>query len=224
MQVGEVDIKWLGHAGFVISNSNSEKIIYIDPYNIKENSEKADLVLLTHSHYDHCSLEDLRKIATPNTKIVMTGDCQSKIILLDFPVKMQVVEPGEDFVFNGIRISCLPAYNVDKHFHTREEHWVGYLIKMKDVLIYHAGDTDKISEMQKLTGHKHPGVKFVALLPVGGRFTMSSEEAAEAAKLIKPDYAIPMHYGAIVGNQEDAEEFVELCKEENINALILEKS
>jgi L-ascorbate metabolism protein UlaG (beta-lactamase superfamily) len=94
---------------------------------------------------------------------------------------------------------------------------------MNDVLIYHAGDTDVIPEMQKLTGHKHPEKKFIALLPVGGRFTMSAEEAAQAAKIIKPDLAIPMHYGSIVGDSEDAKEFVELCKEEGIEAEVLEK-
>ena len=122
-----------------------------------------------------------------------------------------------------IKISILPAYNIDKHFHPQDEGWVGYLVKMNGVIVYHAGDTDLIPEMQKLTGHGQADRKFIALLPVGGRFTMTSEEAAEAAKLIKPDLAIPMHYGSIVGTEEDAEEFVEFCKEENINAKILEK-
>ena len=95
------------------------------------------------------------------------------------------------------------------------------LIKMNGVLIYHAGDTDKILEMQKLTGHQEKD--FVALLPIGGRFTMTAEEAAEAAALIKPTIAVPMHYGSIIGTDEDAKEFVELCKEEGVNAQVLEK-
>ncbi|KHO52682.1 MAG: hypothetical protein QT05_C0018G0013 [archaeon GW2011_AR13] len=94
---------------------------------------------------------------------------------------------------------------------------------MHDVLIYHAGDTDLIPEMKKLTGYKQEGKKFIALLPVGGRFTMSAEEACEAAKIIKPTIAIPMHYGSIVGSEEDALEFVELCEEEGIQAKILKK-
>ena len=117
----------------------------------------------------------------------------------------------------------MPAYNVDKHFHPKDEGWVGYLIKINDVLIYHPGDSDVIPEMQKLTGYKQSGKEFVALLPVGGRFTMNAEEAAEAAKLIKPSLAIPMHYGSIVGSDEDAQEFKELCEENNIKVKILEK-
>ena len=94
---------------------------------------------------------------------------------------------------------------------------------MNDILIYHAGDTDFIPEMQKLTGHKQPDKQFIALLPIGGRFTMGVEEAVEAAKLIKPALAIPMHYGGLIGTVADAEEFVKLCKEEGINATLLEK-
>jgi len=126
-------------------------------------------------------------------------------------------------VFGDVEISAVPSYNLDKHFHPREEGWVGYLIKMDDVLIYHAGDTDNIPEMQKLTGHHNGDKEFVALLPIGGRFTMSVEEAVEAAKMIKPSLAIPMHYGDTVGTDDDAKEFVERCNEEGINAKVLKK-
>ena len=136
---------------------------------------------------------------------------------------MEIIQPSQEFVFKNVRITTLPAYNIDKPFHPKEEAWVGYLIKMNDVLIYHAGDTDLIPEMQTLTGFRHEGQKLVALLPVGGRFTMNAEEAAESAKLIKPFIAIPMHYGTIVGTEEDAKEFKTLCSEENLNAEIMEK-
>ena len=191
MKIGDVEIKWLGHAGFLIKNS---KVIYIDPYNIKENSEKADLILLTHSHYDHCSFVDLNKIIKEGTKIIMTADCQSKITRFDIPIRMEIIEQGKELNYGDVKISVLASYNLDKPFHPKGESWVGYLIKTNDVLIYHAGDTDLIPEMQKLTGYKRSEKKFIALLPVGGRFTMSAEEAAEAAKLIKPSLAIPMHY------------------------------
>ena len=220
MQIDGIEIKWLGHAGFLIKNS---KVIYIDPYNIREGSEKADLILLTHSHYDHCSVADIKKVIKGGTRIVLTADCQSKIVRFDVPIKLEVVEPGHELVFGNTKISVLPAYNVDKHFHPKDESWVGYFLKTNGLLVYHAGDTDVIPEMQKLTGYKQQGRKLVALLPVGGRFTMSAEEAAEAAKLIKPDLAIPMHYGSIVGSEEDAKEFCELCGEEGINAEVLEK-
>ena len=220
MNLGEVEIKWLGHSGFLIKN---HKVIYIDPFNIKENSEKADFILITHSHYDHCSVADMKNIIKEGTKIVLTADSQSKITRSEVPVDIKIVAPNQELILGEIKISTIPAYNIDKSFHPKEEEWVGYIIKMNDILIYHAGDTDLIPEMQKLTGYNQPDKKFIALLPIGGRFTMSAEEAAEAAKLIKPMLAIPMHYGGIVGSKEDAEEFVRLCKEEGIDAKILEK-
>lgn len=220
MKIKDVEIKFLGHSGFLIKNSKS---VYIDPYNIKEGLEKADIILLTHSHYDHCSVADIGKLIQEGTIIVAPADCQSKITKFDVPVEMEIAEPGQDMEFGEIKISIMPAYNVDKHFHPKDEGWVGYLVKMNNVLIYHAGDTDVIPEMQKLTGYNQPGKEFVALLPVGGRFTMSVEESVEAAKIIKPTLAIPMHYGSVVGTEEDAKEFVGLCKEEGIKAQIFEK-
>ena len=220
MKIGEVELKWLGHSGFFIKNS---RVIYIDPYNIKEGMEKADIILITHSHYDHCSVADIEKIVQDGTKIVMTADCQSKITRFNVPIKMEIVEPEKELDLGDIKISAIPAYNSDKHFHPKDENWVGYLLKINNLIIYHAGDTDLIPEMQKLTGYKQPGKEFVALLPIGGRFTMNVEEAAEAAKLIKPTIAIPMHYGSVVGTNEDAQEFKELCEENNIRCEILEK-
>ncbi|MEK6906241.1 MAG: MBL fold metallo-hydrolase [Nanoarchaeota archaeon] len=220
MKIGDIELKWLGHSGFLIKNS---KIIYIDPYNIKEDSEKADIILITHSHYDHCSVADISKIIKDGTRIILTADSQSKITRFTIPIKIEVVEPGQELILGDIKIFMTSAYNIDKTFHPKNEGWVGYLIKMNNILIYHAGDTDVIPEMQKLTGHKHKEKQFIALLPVGGRFTMSPEEAAEAAKILKPTLAIPMHYGSVIGSDEDAKEFCELCKEEGIKAEILEK-
>jgi len=220
MKVGEVDLKWLGHSGFLIQNS---KVIYIDPFKISENLPKADLILITHGHYDHCSFEDIGKIIQEGTRIIMTADSQSKIARFQIPIRMEVVSPGQEIDLGSVKITCLPAYNVDKPFHPKEEGLVGYVIKTNDVIIYHAGDTDVIPEMQKLTGYNQPDKKFIALLPVGGRFTMSAEEAFEAAKIIKPSIAIPMHWGSIVGNIKDAEEFKELCLHEGIRVEILEK-
>ncbi|MFW6233352.1 MAG: MBL fold metallo-hydrolase [Nanoarchaeota archaeon] len=220
MQVKDVNIKWLGHAGFFIKNS---KNIYIDPFKIPENSEKADLILITHSHYDHCSLEDINKITRNGTKIIMPSDCSSKITKIKEQIKMQVINPGEILDFEDINITAFPSYNIDKSFHPKEESWLGYLIKINNIILYHAGDTDLIPEMQKLTGYKQEGKEFIALLPIGGRFTMSAEEAAEATQIIKPDIAIPMHYGEVIGNNEDAQEFKELCEEKGIKVKIMEK-
>ena len=230
MKIDDIELDWLGHSGFLVRNSAPKgvspkggKVIYIDPYNIK-GGEKADIILITHSHYDHCSVADLGKIVQEGTKIFLPADCQSKITRFEVPIQIEVIEPGQEIEVGDIKISTLPAYNIDKSFHSKEEDWVGYLIKINDVLIYHAGDTDKIPEMQKLTGFKKSGKEFIALLPVGGRFTMSVEEAVEAAKLIKPSLAIPMHYGSTVGSEEDANEFVEMCREEGIKAVRLEKN
>ncbi|VVB82804.1 Beta-lactamase superfamily domain protein [uncultured archaeon] len=220
MKIGEIELNWLGHSGFLIRN---HRIIYIDPYNIKPDLDKADIILITHSHYDHCSVADIKNIVKKGTKILVTADSQSKITRMDVPIDIQIVEPNQEFNFGELKISTLPAYNLDKQYHPKEEGWVGYVVKMNDVIIYHAGDTDLIPEMQKLTGHKQQDKKFIALLPVGGKFTMNAEEAAEAAKLIKPSLAIPIHYGTVVGNNEDAEEFVNLCKENGIEAIIPEK-
>lgn len=219
--MGDVAIKWFGHAGFMIKNS---KVIYIDPYNIKEDMEKADIILITHSHYDHCSLTDMNKIVQEGTIVLSPADCQSKITRFQVPVKMEIVEPGQELEFGNIKISTIPAYNIDKPFHSKEEGWVGYVVKINGVIVYHAGDTDVIPEMQKLTGYKQPDKEFIALLPVGGRFTMSPEEASEAVSIIKPSLAIPMHYGSVVGTEEDAKEFVALCLEKGIKAEILNKS
>ncbi|MFQ5531939.1 MAG: MBL fold metallo-hydrolase [Candidatus Nanoarchaeia archaeon] len=155
MKINDIEIKCLVHAGFMVKNY---RIIYIDPYQIKEPSEeeKADLILITHSHYDHCSIVDLQKIVKEGTKIVITADCQSKITRFDVPIDIEIVEPFQELDFGNVKISAMPAYNIYKHFHPKDEGWVGYLIKMNDVLIYHSGDTDVIPEMNKLTGYKQP--------------------------------------------------------------------
>ncbi len=233
MEIDGVQINWLGNAGFQIAlpgvpqsaelGGKNSRIIYIDPYQIKEGLEKADIILLTHSHYDHCSVEDLAKIIQPGTKIVMTADCQSKILQFDIPLKYEIVQPGMELTLGEIKISTFPAYNLDKNFHPKSEEWIGYLVKMKNLLIYHAGDSDNIPELQRLTGHNQVDKKLVLCLPVGGRFTMTAEEAAEVVKIIKPYLAIPMHYGSVAGSLEDAQEFKELCEEQGNKVEILEK-
>lgn len=215
------EIIWLGHSAFLIKNS---KIIYIDPYNISdENLPKADLILLTHGHYDHCSCDDIAKIAKDGTVIFATADCQSKLSRLKKAIDLAVVCADDEFAFGEVEIKVVPAYNLDKPFHSKEAGGVGYLIKMKDIIVYHAGDTDCIEEMHKLTGYQGGDKSFVALLPVGGRYTMCAEEAHEAVKMIKPMISIPMHYGSVAGTSEDAKEFVRLCHDSGFDARIMER-
>jgi L-ascorbate metabolism protein UlaG (beta-lactamase superfamily) len=206
-----IEIKWLGHAGFLIKN---DKVIYIDPFNINC-EEKADLILITHSHYDHCSIEDLKKITKPESVILGPADIQSKIGQIGEGVNFRIMEPGRVEEL-GIKISAVPAYNLGKVFHPKENNWMGYIVEIGGSRIYHAGDTDKIPDMN--------GIKAdICFFPIGGKFTMNADEATEAAEIIRPELVIPMHFGEIIGSEEDAKRFVEKCKKININAFILDR-
>ncbi len=220
MKLKGAELIWLGHSGFKIKLN--QKIIYIDPYQINEN-EKADIILITHSHYDHFSQQDLDKIVKDGTIIICTPDSQSKVARLNAKIELLLAEPGREFLIEEIKIKAVDSYNEKKEFHPKNEYWCGYVIQFNGLVIYHAGDTDKIKEMEKLTGYAKKDNEFIILLPVGGNFTMNAEEAAEAALLIKPTLAIPMHYGSIVGSRSDAENFVKFCEEKGIRAEILEK-
>jgi L-ascorbate metabolism protein UlaG (beta-lactamase superfamily) len=236
MEIEGVKIDFLGHSGFSLrtrgDNGNSvdaeiaSKKIVIDPYNISVEAakEKADVILLTHSHYDHCSIKDIEKLSKEGTIIVMTPDCQSKVTKID-GVHIQNVEVGDHIdLENGVRVEAVLAYNKDKEFHPKSEGWVGYVVRLGDVIVYHSGDSDHIPEMQKLSGHGKHGKKFVALLPVSGKYVMDAEEAADAASVISPDLVVPMHYGSgVVGTNEDAQRFVDLCVEKGLRAEILER-
>lgn len=191
------NLNWLGHASFKITG---EKIIYIDPYQLKEESEKADIILITHSHFDHCSPLDVEKIQKSNTVIVATPDCKSSL-----SGNIKTVKQGDKITIGGINIETVPAYNINKRYHSKSNNWVGYIVTVNGKRIYHAGDTDKIPVMADIKAD-------IALLPVGGTYTMTAEEAADAANLIKPKLAVPMHFGSVVGSKSDAERFKNLCK------------
>jgi len=221
MQIKDITLEFLGHSGFLIKQRGRN--IIIDPYNTSDNIEKADLILITHSHFDHCSIKDIEKLSNQGTTIVVPADAQSKINKIQ-NVEMQIIEPGDELDLKNIKVEAIPAYNVDKEFHPKREGWLGYLIKLDEVIIYHAGDSDKIPEMRNLTGYGKKGNEFIALLPVSGHSVMDADEAADVASMISPDLAIPMHYGAgVAGEKEDAERFVSLCKKVGLKAQILEK-
>jgi L-ascorbate metabolism protein UlaG (beta-lactamase superfamily) len=194
-----IKVEWLGHASFKISNKLK---IYIDPFDLKDEEEKADLIFITHEHYDHCSLQDIKKIAKDDTLVIITEDCIAK--LRDF--KTFPVLPGKSYEVKGIKFSTVPAYNLSKAFHTRASNWVGYVIEVDGIKIYHAGDTDFVPEMKELKGID------IGLVPVGGTYTMNAEEAAKAVNSFKPKIAVPMHFGKIVGSERDAEMFKDLVE------------
>lgn len=221
MKIGSVELQFLGHSGLLIANG---KRIAIDPYNVSASVAPVDYILITHSHYDHCSIKDIQKLAKAGTVVVVTADAQSKLAHVK-DIEPYLVEAGETLNFDDVKIDAVPAYNLTKEFHAKREGWVGYVVKMKDVVIYHAGDTDMIPEMKNLTGYGKQGNTFVALLPVSGTYVMDADEAAEAADLLKPGIALPIHYGAgVIGTVEDAQRFVSLCTERGIKAEILEKA
>lgn len=224
MEIDGVELKWLGHSGFeIIIKNGIERRIFIDPYNLSPGvTDKADMLLITHSHYDHCSLKDIEKISRPGMVVFCPADVQSKITKLP-EVQMQVMEAGDELELNGIKIQAIAAYNTNKEFHTKKDQFIGYLVKAKKAIIYHAGDTDKIPEMEKLTGYGKHENNFIVLLPVSGTYVMNADEAAEAAAAINADIAIPMHYGSVIGTLEDGTKFVNACKQLGIHAELLEK-
>ncbi len=201
-----VKISWLGHDCFKIKNG---KTVIIDPFKLQKTSEKADILLITHEHFDHLSIDDIRKVVSEKTVVVAISSCKSELSKLNVR-EVKIVRPGEMLSVDEVVLEAVPAYNVNKFrqpgkvFHPREEGKAGYVVTVRGVRVYHAGDTDAIPEMRGLKAE-------VAFLPVSGTYVMTAEEAVEAAKMIEPKVAIPMHYGAIVGSERDAEKFKQLA-------------
>jgi len=201
-----VKLTWLGHDGFRIEDG---QVIYIDPYEIKGGAD-ADLVLISHEHDDHCSIDDLKKVVT--SKTVLVAHAQSKNKLSKLPAKeLKIVKPGDKLALGTVTVEAVPAYNTNKFrepgklFHPKEDGKLGFIVTVNGVRIYHAADTDHITEMKGMAPD-------IALLPVSGTYVMTAKEAAEAAASIKPKVAVPMHYASIVGSAKDAEEFKKLAK------------
>ncbi|MBW3013458.1 MBL fold metallo-hydrolase [Candidatus Woesearchaeota archaeon] len=213
-----MEIKRLNHDCFKIKTEDG-KIIYTDPYKIKKD-ETADLILITHDHFDHCSPDDVKKVAGEKTIIVTNNSCKSKLGAECKKIqKIVAIEPGESCDADGIKIKAVHSYNVNKFkspgnpFHPKG-FGIGFIFTAEGKNIYLAGDTDAIPDMKKL------GDIDIALLPVSGTYVMTAEEAADACNnMIKPKKAIPMHYGDIVGSSRDAEKFCELvsCETEIVD-------
>jgi L-ascorbate metabolism protein UlaG (beta-lactamase superfamily) len=200
-------LTWLGHDGFRIATT---KTIYFDPYQIS-GGPKADLIFISHDHFDHCSPDDIAKIQQPET-VIVTEKVAAKKLRGD----VRIVKPGDSIRVHEFKVEAVPSYNVDKDFHPKRNGWLGFIVEVEGVRIYHAGDTDFIQEMRDFKVD-------IALLPVSGTYVMTADQAIKAAIAMKPKLAIPMHYGAIVGDYKDAENFKKAL-EGKVDVLILQKS
>ena len=196
---------------------DKEKIIYIDPFKIDKNYNDADIVFITHDHYDHYSEEDIDKVINKNTTIIIPEELLTKLLRKGINKNAIItVEPNVKYMVQGIKFETIPAYNTNKSFHPKENDWVGYIITLNDIRYYIAGDTDITEENRKVKCD-------VAFVPVGGTYTMDFKEAAQLINEIQPKIAVPIHYGSVVGTEQDASDFIKLLHP-NINGMILMKN
>jgi L-ascorbate metabolism protein UlaG (beta-lactamase superfamily) len=196
-------LDWLGHAAFRITVGRAN--VYIDPYRIPDGAPPADLILVTHGHYDHFSPQDVERLSTRETWLVGPAAVAERV-----SGQVHRIGPGElleDELVRGVHVRAVAAYNTSKRdadgrpFHPRDAGWVGYEVNVRGERLYHSGDTDVIPEMDTVTGVD------VALLPVSGVYVMTAQEAAEAARRIQPRVAVPMHWGSHLGTEHDARTF-----------------
>lgn len=183
---------------------NKEKIIYIDPFKIDKNYKDADLIFITHDHYDHYSEDDIDKVKKDETVFIVPEELLTKLLVRGYNKNNIItVEPNMQYMVEGIKFETIPAYNINKQFHPKENEWVGYIIEIKGIRYYIAGDTDITEENKKVKCD-------VAFIPVGGTYTTDFKEAAQLVNEIKPKIAVPTHYGSVVGTKQDATDFVRL--------------
>ena len=207
------NIEVLYHSSIKISKN---KVIYIDPFKIDKNYNDADIVFITHDHFDHYSEEDIDKVINENTTIIIPEELLTKLLRKGINKNAIItVEPNEKYMVQGIKFETIPAYNTNKTFHPKKNGWVGYIIIINGIRYYIAGDTDITEENKQVKCD-------VAFVPVGGTYTMDFKEAASLINEIKPKIAIPIHYGSIVGTEQDAIDFIRLLHPE-IKGIILMK-
>ncbi len=215
-------IKWIYHDCFLIKTN--KLTIYTDPYGIPK-GEPADLILVSHDHFDHFSPNDIKKIM--KTESILIGPLELENKLGFFKGRYyKLIKPWEEYIVKeyDIRVVGIPAYNVNKFrapgipFHPKEDNKLGFVFEVAGVKLYHAGDTDNIPEMKKLRDMNID----IAFLPISGTYVMTPEEAVEAVKMIMPKIVIPMHYGAIVAGRREADRFRELMKDIDVQLVILE--
>ena len=202
-------IQWLGQA--TVKFIYQGQTIYIDPYQLKD-SDKADIILITHDHTDHLSMPDIKKIAGAGTKLIVAKACEEKLKTEGYS-NVQPVLPGETVKFSNLIIKAVPAYNVIKPMHKKSSNYVGYVMDFGGISVYHTGDTERITEMKQIRCD-------IILLPLGQTYTMNSvDEAVEAVLDTKATVAIPIHYGMYEGTKEDAMKFREKLTKRGIEVL-----
>ncbi len=183
------------------------KILYFDPFKIENNYNDADIVFITHSHYDHLSIEDLKKVIKEDTIFVVPESIIDDLSIFNIREDNIIkVLPNKEYNVLGYNFSTIPSYNTNKQFHKKEYNWIGYIITIDNKKYYIAGDTDITEENKQVKCD-------VAFLPIGGVYTMDYKEAAELTNIIKPKIVIPIHYGTIVGNLSDGNKFKSLVDE-----------
>lgn len=187
---------------------NGEKVIYIDPYKIKEVNKDADLIFITHEHYDHYSIEDINKIKKSNTRFIVPKSMKNRLIIDGISENDIIsVDVKNKYNVDDIEFETIPAYNINKSFHPKNSNWVGYIININNIKYYIAGDTDITDEAINVKCD-------IAFIPIGGTYTMDYKEAATLTNKMKPKYTIPIHYGLIVGKYEDAIKYSNLLDKE----------
>lgn len=196
------EVQVLTHSSIKISG---KRVLYFDPYEIKEESHDADLIFVTHDHYDHFSPDDIKKVAKEDTCMVMPESMRGQEKNAG-DLKCEFLHPDGILEIQGLMVKAIPAYNRLKLFHPKGKAYLGYVVAMDEVTYYVAGDTDVTTENQRIKCD-------VALVPVGGKFTMDYKAAAQLVNRIAPKLAIPTHYGTVAGSPEDGNKFAELVND-----------
>lgn len=193
-------LKGVSHMKQSTVRIQEDRTVYFDPYDISEEQRDADVIFISHGHYDHFSVKDIKKVMKNDTILVLPQDCARDAGKAGFKNIMPVL-PDLDYEAAGLKFGTVPAYNTNKRFHKKTSGWVGYVLNIRDIIYYFAGDTDYIPEMKNIKAD-------VVFLPVGGVYTMDWKEAAEAANAIRPKAAVPIHFKDVVGSSDDAVNFV----------------
>jgi L-ascorbate metabolism protein UlaG (beta-lactamase superfamily) len=209
-------VEWLGHSGFRVTVGR--QLVYIDPYRVSPDAAKADLILVTHGHYDHFSPQDVERLSKPETEVIAPAAVAERL-----SGRVQSIAPGEEADperVRGVAVRAVAAYNTSKRnsdgrvYHPRDAGGVGFDLNVRGERLYHAGDTDVIPEMDDVHGVD------LALLPVSGTYVMTAGEAAEAARRIQPRLAVPMHWGEHLGTRADALAFL---RQAPVEAIIMDR-